>query len=103
MAVQLDLRADASGVNVAVRVKIRASRTQLRGLRDGELEVALAAPPVDGAANAELLRFLAKTTGIPQSRVTLVSGERARHKRVHFAAIEEQTLLEALLAALPTP
>ena len=49
------------------------------------LKFRLAAPPVDGKANAELLRYLAKSFGVPQRNVTLVRGDSSRHKVVRVS------------------
>jgi len=103
MVGRLELVVDAEGVNVTVKAKIRASRTRLVGIREGCIEVALAAPPVDGAANSELVRFLAKCTGLPQSRVCLVRGERARSKVVRFQGVTGELIEQTLLAAAAKP
>lgn len=89
---------DAQGVNVTIKVKVRASRTRITGTRDGAVEIALAAPPVDGAANDELIRFLVDQTGVPKSRVTLVRGERSRTKVVRFHGADA-TVIELLVGA----
>ncbi len=81
------LSAVAGGVAIAIRVKPRASKSALGGLRDGALEVKVAAPPVDDAANEELIRFLAKALGVPQRGVSIVRGERSRHKRVEAVGL----------------
>lgn len=63
----------------------------MAGVRDGALLVRLAAAPVDGAANAELIGLLARALGIPKRDVTIVGGDRSRSKRVRvegFAAAE---------------
>lgn len=70
---------------VAVRAKPRASRSKVVGLvtePDGAvaLDVAVAAPPVDGAANAEIVAFLAGVLGVPRRAVRVVRGEASRHK-----------------------
>ena len=70
------------GAVLDVRVIPRAARTEVAGTRDGALLVRLNAPPVDGAANLELLAFLARTLGVPKSQLALISGERGRTKRV---------------------
>ena len=51
----------------------------------GRLKIALAAPPIDGRANASLLRFLADRLALPHGAVTLVAGARQRLKRVAIA------------------
>jgi uncharacterized protein len=67
-----------------VRVIPRAQKTEFSGERDGRMVVRLAAPPVDDAANAALIAFLAEHYNVPRSRVRIVSGERSRNKRVEI-------------------
>ncbi len=71
-----------AGVEIRVFVQPRASRDKLVEWRGEELKVALAAPPVDGAANKACCLFLAKTFGLSRSAVHLLSGEASRHKRL---------------------
>ncbi|MBI2186338.1 MAG: DUF167 domain-containing protein [Acidobacteria bacterium] len=75
------------GVIVSVRVIPRAGRSGLAGTRDGALLVRLTAPPVEGAANAELVEVLAKALGVPKRAVAIVSGERGRLKRVRVDGV----------------
>ncbi len=72
----------ADGVRIAIQVQPRASRTELAGLHGEALKVRLAAPPVDGAANDALIRFLAETLGVPRSAVAISSGSSGRRKSV---------------------
>ena len=74
-----------SGVALRLRVQPRASRTEVTGTLGNEIKVRVAAPPVNGQANEELVRFLAKLLGVPRSAVTIVSGSGSRSK---VAAIE---------------
>ena len=75
------------GVIVAVRVVPRASPAGPVGVRDGAMLVRLASPPVDGAANDELIALLARLLGVPRRAVTIVSGARSRTKRVKVAGV----------------
>jgi len=75
----------------------RAGRSGFAGLRDGALLVRLAAAPVDGAANAELIALIAKTLRIPKRNVTIVSGERSRSKRVRIAGVDREQALAELI------
>jgi uncharacterized protein (TIGR00251 family) len=72
----------SSGVRIAIQVQPRASRTELAGLHGEALKVRLAAPPVDGAANEALIRFLAETLHVPRTAVTISSGLSGRRKHV---------------------
>src|SRR5262245_25670347 len=77
-----------TGVVLSVRVIPRASRSAIDGSRAGALLVRLKAPPVDGAANAELIRVIAAALGVPARTVAIVSGEHARQKRVAVEGID---------------
>ncbi len=76
------LKATEGGIELVVWAKPRASRSAVLGVREGRLEVALAAPPVDGSANTELVRTLASHFGIARSQVQLIAGQAGRTKRV---------------------
>mgnify|MGYP003575496963 FL=1 len=75
----------------------RAGRSGFAGLRDGALLVKLAAAPVDGAADDELIALLAKTLRIPKRDITIVSGERSRTKRIRIAGIDRDQALAKLV------
>jgi uncharacterized protein (TIGR00251 family) len=78
----LDLRETGEGVTIPVRVTPRGGRTVIEGVEAGALRLRLGAPPVEGAANRELLDFLAKSLRLPKRNLTLVQGERSRAKLV---------------------
>jgi hypothetical protein len=85
-----------AGTELTVWVKPRASRTRITGVRQGALEVAVAAPPVDNAANGELLRFLAKTLNVPKTALSLARGASSRSKVVRVAGLGVQELRQLL-------
>jgi uncharacterized protein (TIGR00251 family) len=74
------LRAD--GIAIAVRVTPRSSRESLAAGTVDHFAARLAAPPVDGAANAALVPLVAKAFGVAKSAVTIVAGDNARLKRL---------------------
>jgi uncharacterized protein (TIGR00251 family) len=76
-----------NGAVIDVKVIPRASRTALAGVRDGAVVVRLAAAPVDGKANAELIAFLASLLDLPKRDITIVSGESGRRKRVKISGM----------------
>jgi uncharacterized protein len=82
---------------VEIRVIPRAGRSGFAGLREGAVLVKLAAAPVDGAANDELIAVLAKTLRIPKRDIAIVSGERSRLKRVRIAGLDRQQILSKLI------
>lgn len=71
-----------NGVLILLHVQPRASRTEVSGEHDGRLKLRIAAPPVDGAANQEIVNWLSKQLKVPKRDVTIVSGERGRSKTV---------------------
>jgi uncharacterized protein (TIGR00251 family) len=69
---------------VSLRVQPRAKRDELGEPVGDQLKVRITAPPVDGRANTHLCRFLARTFGVPPTRVEIVAGEQARAKRLRI-------------------
>jgi len=65
-----------------VRVVPRASKSEIVGEHDGALKVRIASPPVDGAANAELIKLLAKTFKVSKSDVEILSGGASKTKQI---------------------
>ncbi len=70
------------GVVISIRAVPRAGRSGIAGVRAGALLVKLAAAPVDGAANDELIAVLSRALDLPKRQLSVISGERARDKRV---------------------
>jgi uncharacterized protein (TIGR00251 family) len=78
----IKFREEGGSLVFAVRVVPRASRTAAAGVYDGALKVRVAAPPVEGAANEELTRFLAKRLGVSAGSVEIVGGHTSKTKVV---------------------
>lgn len=70
------------GVRLRIFLQPKASRDQIVGLHDNELKIAVTAPPVEGQANAHLLKYLAKLFKVPKSSIDLEKGELQRHKQI---------------------
>ena len=79
-------REDGETLVLALHVQPGASRTEVAGRHGDALKIRVAAPPVDGKANEELLRFLAAEFGVPARRIELVSGDSSRAKVVRITA-----------------
>jgi len=79
------------GVAIVVRVIPRAGRSGLAGTRGEALLVRLQSPPVEGAANEELIEVLARALQVPKRAVTIVAGDRSRQKRVRVTGIDAAT------------
>ena len=89
----------ATVLHLTVRVIPRASRSGIAGTRDGALLVRLQSPPVEGAANAELVEVLAKAFNLPKRDVSIESGQRSKLKRVSIA-IEDRHHVNVVLQSL---
>ena len=81
------LRETAEGIYLAVKLQPRASRNAIQGLHGSELKIAVTAPPVDSAANAALVEFVAEKLGASRSRVELVRGQTSRHKILFISGL----------------
>jgi hypothetical protein len=87
MSESLALTERAGAVRFFVRVVPRASQSSIEGIYGGALKVKIAAPPVDGAANEELVAVLAKAFDVARSRIRVVRGARSRTKSVEIEGV----------------
>ncbi len=90
------LQEHKDGVIIRVYVQPRASKNQLVGLQGDELKLRLTSPPVEGAANALCREFLAKVLGLPKGRLSLLSGDKSRHKRLLALGVSADQARRAL-------
>lgn len=89
-------RRAAGDATLAVHLQPKAARTEVVGWHGAAIKIRVAAPPVDGAANTELLRFLAARLGVSRSRVALAGGAASRSKRVVVRGMREDDALRRL-------
>ncbi|UQZ88412.1 YggU family protein [Deltaproteobacteria bacterium Smac51] len=85
-----------AAVHLRVLLSPRAGKDALVGMQGEDLKIRIAAPPVDGAANAALVKFLAKTLGVTSDRISLVAGQTGRRKIVKIEGLTESQLWAAL-------
>lgn len=90
------LTATADGCRLRVQVAPRAAANRVLGPYRGAIKIALTAPPVEGAANAALIAFLADRLGVPRGRITLLSGQTSRTKLLHIAGLTPDAALARL-------
>ena len=81
---------------LAVRVVPRAAKAGVAGTRDRAILVRIAAAPVDGAANAELIETLARALDLPRRALTITSGTTSRNKRVRVDGLSRDAALQKL-------
>ena len=79
-----------------VRVVPRSSRSEIVGEHDGALKVRITSPPVDGAANAELVKLLSKRFGVSKSDIEIVAGETSKCKRIKIANLSRSRFEEVI-------
>ncbi len=77
------------GVTLSVYVQPKASKTEFVGIHGDALKFRVAAPPVEGEANKELCRHLAKLFRLPQQGVSISFGQASRNKRIHLIGVTE--------------
>jgi uncharacterized protein (TIGR00251 family) len=94
------LREAGGAVTLELLIQPRASRTRVVGEHDGRLKVQLAAPPVDGEANAALVEFLAHALHVKRAEVTVLRGDTGRRKTVQVEGVTAE-VVEAVLGPKP--
>lgn len=92
----LELREEQNAVSFRVRVRPGSSRDAMGKVLEGALKVQLTAPPVEGAANASLVKLLARALRVPRSAVTIVRGQRSKNKTVRVTGVDAATVCRAL-------
>lgn len=92
------IQTTSNAIIISVRVIPRAGTSGVAGTRGVALLVRLHAPPIEGAANEELIDVIATALAVPKRAVSIASGERSRHKRVRVSGIDAATA-EARLAS----
>lgn len=94
----VEMLENPQGLRLRIFLQPKASRDQIVGLHDNELKIAITAPPVDGAANTHLLKFLSKLFKVPKSAILLEKGELQRHKQLFIPTPKQiPPEIEALL------
>jgi len=73
------------GLVLRLYIQPKASRDAIVGLHGDEVKVAITAPPVDGQANAHLVKYLAKQFRVAKSQVVIEKGELGRHKQINIS------------------
>jgi len=91
------------GILLDVRLRPRASRARVDGVREGALELRVCAPPVEGEANAAARELLADTLGVPRSRVSLHQGDKSRRKVFRVEGLDPAEARRRLGAVLGDP
>ncbi len=86
----------AEAATLSVRIQPRASRNEVVRMEGGGIKIRLSAPPVDGAANEALVKFLADEFGVAKSQVEIVSGHTSKNKIVRVEGISQDAAEQLL-------
>jgi uncharacterized protein (TIGR00251 family) len=92
----IDITEKDGSVSFNVCVVPRSSKSEVVGEHYRSLKVKITAPPVDGAANAELIKLLAKHFGVPKANIHIVSGTTSKNKRIKIENLS-QSAIESFL------
>ena len=92
---------DGNGVRLRVYVQPRGAKNEILGMQGDALKIRVTSPPVEGAANHELTRFLAGLLDVPRSRIEILTGHKSRYKTIRISdASPEQ--IQAILSPKST-
>lgn len=97
----MKLNQTAAGISFTVRVQPRARRNAVVGELGEALKVAVAAPPLDGKANAACIELFAEALNLPRSSITIASGHASRNKVIHVRGITAAEFEKRLHADAP--
>lgn len=86
----------ANQAKISLLVHPGAARSEVINFTDGVWQVRVAAPPVKGKANKELLSFLSKVLGVPQCALTIVRGNSGRHKLIAIDSLSREDITRRL-------
>ena len=90
------LRSHGEGAILEVYIQPRASKNEFAGLHQNCLKIRLTAPPVEGEANKECVKFLSKALGVPKSAVEILQGHKSRQKTILVRGLTPRALQETL-------
>lgn len=92
----VELRETNGSVTLRLRVQPRAARTEIAGELGGAIKLRITAPPVEGKANYECRRFLARLLGVNRNAVEIVAGASSKDKVVRIHGVTAQSVLRSL-------
>lgn len=84
------------GLVLTIRLQPRASRNRIVGVHGEALKISVTAPPVEGAANAALIHFVAQLLQVPRATVSLQSGTKSRTKQLVVQTDAPERLIRTL-------
>lgn len=86
----LPIKETEDGITFTIRVLPRSSRCEIAGIQDNALKLKITAPPVEGLANEECIKFLSKRLDVAKSGIKIVMGLRSKNKTIHVAGLTKK-------------
>lgn len=93
---ELKITENADGVTFSVHVQPRASKNGICGIQGDAIKLRLTSPPVEGEANRLCTEYLAKLLKVPKSAVTIIAGDKSRHKTIRVSGATAQAVRDLL-------
>lgn len=84
------------GTLLHLHIQPKASKSEVAGVHGDRLKIRLKAPPVDGKANAELIKFLSKLLSVAKNQIEIISGHASRQKTVKIHGITSEKVTSSL-------
>ena len=84
-------------VNISLRVQPNATRSEVVGFTEGVLQMKVAAPPVKGKANKELIAFLSQVLDVDKGSLAIVKGHTSRNKVIAINGLSQEEVVKRLL------
>lgn len=81
---------------IPLKIVPNSSKNQFVGILDGALKIKITAPPIEGKANAQLIKFLAAKTGVSKSKIDIVSGATGKRKMLQIEGFDIDSLVSLL-------
>jgi len=94
----ITIKNSSDGIIFTLRVVPRSSRCEITGIQNDALKLKITAPPVEGKANEECIRFLSDKLGIKKNRITIKSGHKSKNKIIAISGITKEDL-ESIIPA----
>ena len=94
----MNVNKDSQGVRLAIKVTPNASRNEITDFKDGVLQLKIAAPPLKGKANKEIIDFLSRVLGVKKSSIAIIRGLTSRNKIIAIEDISHEELLKRISA-----
>jgi uncharacterized protein (TIGR00251 family) len=94
----ITIKNSSDGITFTLRVVPRSSRCEITGIQNEALKLKITAPPVEGKANEECIRFLSDKLGIKRNRITIKAGHKSKNKTIAISGITKEDL-ESIIPA----